>query len=63
MTKEKLMNILLEYFSIGDSYNYTLTRIKEGFSYGTVSIEDFEEFDEEVVEDIVDYILANLEEK
>jgi hypothetical protein len=49
----------MEYFSIGDSYSYNLTRVKTAFAVGTVSLEDFEEFDENVIDDIVDYLLKN----
>lgn len=58
-TRDKLKNLLMEYFSIGDSYSYNLTRVKSTFSVGTISLEDFEEFDESVIDDIVDYLLKN----
>ena len=58
-TKDKLKDLLMEYFSIGDSYSYNLTRVNSAFAVGTVSLEDFEEFDESVVDDIVDYLLEN----
>ena len=38
-----------------------ITRVKEGFAVGTVIIEDFEEFDEEIIDDIVEYILEHYE--
>lgn len=58
-TKDKLKDLLMEYFSIGDSYSYNLTRVKSAFAVGTVSLEDFEEFDEEFIDDIVEYLLKN----
>lgn len=58
-TRDKLKNLLMEYFSIGDSYSYNLTRVKSAFSVGTISLEDFEEFDESIIDDIVDYLLKN----
>lgn len=58
-TKDKLKDLLMEYFSIGDSYSYNLTRVKSAFTVGTVSLEDFEEFDESVIDDIVEYLLKN----
>lgn len=61
LNREKLKEILMQYFDIGDSYTYNLTRVKEGFVVGTVTIEDFEEFDEEIIDDIVDYILEHYE--
>lgn len=51
----------MQYFDIGDSYAYNLTRVKEGFTVGTVSIDDFEEFTEEIINDIVEYILRYYE--
>lgn len=57
--KEKLTEILSRYFAIGDSYAYNLTRDKQAFMCGTMGFDDFEEFDEETVADIVDYLLAN----
>ena len=58
-TKDKLKDLLMEYFEIGDSYSYSLTRVKSAFAIGTVSLEDFEEFDESVIDDIVEYLLKN----
>ena len=52
-TKDKLKELLMRYFTIGDSYSYNLTRVKEAFAVGTVSLEDFVEFDEEFIDDIV----------
>lgn len=57
--REKLTELLSRYFTIGDSYAYNLTRVKEGFSVGTVTLEDFVEFDDEVVADIVDYLVTH----
>lgn len=57
LDKEKLKEILMRYFNIGDSYAYNLTRVKEGFVVGTITIDDFEEFDEEIIDDLVEYIL------
>ena len=58
-TKDKLKDLLMEYFSIGDSYSYNLTRVKTAFAVGSVLLEDFEEFDESVIDDIVEYLLKN----
>lgn len=57
LDKEKLKEILMRFFNIGDSYAYNLTRVKEGFVVGTITIDDFEEFDEEIIDDLVEYIL------
>lgn len=57
--REKLVETLAEYFNIGDSYAYNLTRVKSAFACGTVGLDDFEEFDDETVEDIASYIIDN----
>lgn len=54
---EKLKDILMNYFDINnDTYAYNLTRDKKAFSVGTMAFEDFEEFSEETIDDIVKYI-------
>lgn len=57
--KDKLKELLMKYFTIGDSYSYNLTRVKEAFVVGTVSLEDFVEFDEEFIDDVVEYLWEN----
>ena len=57
--REKLVELLAKYFDIGDSYAYNLTRVKSAFSCGTMGFDDFEEFDEETVSDIADYLISN----
>lgn len=59
MTKENLVDLLTDYFSLNDSdgtYTYQLTRVKSAFSYGTMSFDDFQEFNEENVEDLANYL-------
>lgn len=52
-----LKELLMEYFRIGvDCYSYNLTRDKSAFECGTVTINDFEEFDEEMIDDIIDFV-------
>lgn len=52
-----LKELLMEYFMIGvDCYTYNLTRDKSAFECGTVTVNDFEEFDEEIIDDIIDFI-------
>lgn len=58
-TRDKLKELLMEYFTIGDSYSYNLTRVKSAFAVGTVGLEDFVEFDEEFIDDIVEYLITN----
>lgn len=57
--REKLIEFLAKYFDIGDSYAYNLTRVKTAFAVGTMSLEDFEEFDEETIADLADYLIEN----
>ena len=57
--REKLVELLSEYFDIGDSYAYNLTRVKSAFACGTMGFDDFEEFDDETVADIADHLIAN----
>lgn len=58
---ERLKDVLMNYFDIdNDTYAYNLTRDKEAFSVGTMTLEDFEEFSEEIIDDIVKYINENL---
>jgi hypothetical protein len=57
--KEKLIELLSLYFNIGDSYSYNLTRTKSAFGMGTMSLSDFEEFDDETISDLADCILED----
>ncbi len=57
--REKLVELLSEYFDIGDSYCYNLTRTKNAFACGTMGFDDFEEFDDETVADIADHLIAH----
>ena len=57
--KEKLMQILANYFDLSDTYAYNLTRDKTAFAVGTMSLYDFEEFDEDTISDIADYLIKN----
>lgn len=57
--KEKLTAILSDYFKIGDSYHYTLGRDKEAFGMGTMGLDDFTEYGEETIAELVDHLLAN----
>ena len=57
--REKLIEILAKYFTIGDSYEYSLTRVKEAFAIGTMTLDDFVEFDDDKVADIADHLLSH----
>ena len=56
----KLKDTLMGYFEIGDSYVYDLTRVKEAFQVGTMSLEDFVEWNEDNIDDLVRYILYQM---
>ena len=55
--REKLVELLSQYFDIGDSYCYNLTRTKNAFACGTMGFDDFKEFDDETISDIADYLI------
>lgn len=57
--REKLIELLNKYFDIGDSYAYNLTRVKTAFEVGTMSLEDFVEFDEETITNLADYLIKS----
>ena len=58
LDEDKLAKILAKYFNVpDDTYAYNLTRVKAAFDVGTMTLDDFEEFDADTVNDIVDYIV------
>ena len=58
---EKLKDILMNYFDINnDTYAYNLTRDKKAFGVDTMTFDDFEEFSEETIDNIVEYIKENI---
>lgn len=57
MMKDKLREKLIGYFNINkDTDYYILTRDKSAFQYGTMTFDDFKEFDEELIDDLVNYL-------
>ena len=58
--REAVMQALNKYFSIGDSYTYELNRVKEAFYVGTMTLDDFEEWDEDNVSDLCDYLMKEI---
>ena len=60
VNREKLMAVLRVFFLIGDSFTYELTRAKSAFEVGTMSLDDFEEWGEENISDLCDYIFREL---
>ncbi|WP_395546860.1 MULTISPECIES: hypothetical protein [unclassified Lacrimispora] len=58
MEKDNLVSVLNDFFSIyTDTYAYNLTRDKTAFSYGTMTMEDYEEFTEETTTDLAEFIV------
>lgn len=57
--RERLLSILRSYFEIGDSYTFELTRVKAAFEIGTMTFDDFVEWDEDNVDDLCDYIIKH----
>lgn len=56
-----LKQLLMQYFCVGsDCYTYELTRVKEAYELGTMTLDDFVEWDEEQVDDLVSYIVNNV---
>lgn len=58
--RDAVMQALNKYFSIGDSYTYELNRVKEAFYVGTMTLDDFEEWNEDNVSDLCDYLMKEL---
>jgi len=56
---KNLVELLSRYFDIGDSYTYNLTRSKTAFAVGTMTLEDFEEFDNDSVENLAEFLVEN----
>ena len=57
--EEKLARLLADYFDLNDTYAYNLTRDKKAFTVGTMTLDDFVEFDEDTVLDIANYLIKN----
>lgn len=70
MSKDDLRDALIDYFctwaDVGDSYIFDLTRVKESRVIGTMSLDDFEEWGEdrvsEMVDDFLDWLFSAAEE-
>lgn len=59
--KEKIAEAISKHVSIEDTYTYELTRTKSAFEVGTMSLEDFEEWTDENVEDLAETIVDALQ--
>ena len=60
VTRDRLISVLRKYFSVGDSYTYELTRVKEAFEIGTMTFDDFEEWTDDNVSDLCGYLMREL---
>ncbi len=60
LSKEKLVNILNKFFSMEDTDAYWLMRSKSAFTVGTVTIDDFEEFTDETIDELAVFIINEL---
>ncbi len=60
-TMEEQHKMLFEYFqtwaNIGDSYIFDLTRVKSAFELGTMSFDDFVEWDNDRISELVEEFL------
>ncbi|WP_346938079.1 hypothetical protein [uncultured Clostridium sp.] len=60
MDRNKLIELLMEFFGFDGSdgtYWYWLTRVKEAFAVGTMTLDDFVEMENETLEELADEIL------
>lgn len=57
--RERLIQLLSQYFDIGDSYTYNLTRVKTAFDVGTVGLDDFEEYTDDDMMQLADHLIDN----
>lgn len=59
--KEKISEAISTHISLDDTYTYELTRVKTAFEVGTMSLEDFEEWTDENVDDLAKSIVDALQ--
>lgn len=59
--KEKIAEVISEHIALENTYTYQLTRIKSAFETGTISLEDFEEWTDENVDDLAGAIVEALQ--
>lgn len=63
MNKEALVEKLYDFLGFNGNdgtYIYSLTRVKEAFHVGTMTLDDFVEIDDEFVHDLADFILEQM---
>lgn len=56
--REKIKERLIDYFGTYnyDSYYYVLDRDKSAFNDGTMTFDDFRQFDEDIIDDIMRHL-------
>lgn len=54
VTRDQFKRMLILYFDINNTYTYNLTRHKSAFGSNNVTIDDFEEFCESDIDELVD---------
>lgn len=59
--KEKIAKAISNHVSLEDTYTYELKRVKSAFEVGTMSLEDFEEWTEENLDDLAKAIVDVLQ--
>lgn len=59
--KEKIAKAISEHILLDDTYTYELTRVKSAFEFGTMSLDDFEEWSEENVDDLAKAVVDALQ--
>jgi len=60
MNRDQIAQKLYDYFCFNTkdgTYIYNLTRIKEAFNIGTMTLDDFEEIDDDFIYDLAEFIL------
>jgi hypothetical protein len=63
--KENIIKILEDFFGMNTpdgTYAHWLTRCKSAYSVGTITLDDFEEFDEETIDNLVEELVEKLKE-
>jgi len=64
MDREQIAQKLLQYFGFNyqdGTYIYNLMRTKSAFHVGTMTLDDFEEIDEDFVYELADFILEEID--
>ena len=63
MDREQIAQKLYDFFDFNSkdgTYVYDLTRDKKAFGLGTMTLDDFEEIDDNFIYELADYIINNM---